>query len=226
LQERKLLEIYNILLVSFGHRKWWPGETPFEVMVGAVLTQNTSWSNVEKAISEMKIRGFLTSKKLACADMREVEDAIKSSGYYRQKAERIVLLAKHVERYGSLNEMFAKPLAELREEVLSLKGVGPETADSILLYAAEKPVFVVDAYTRRVFSRIGILPNAEEMNYEEVRSFFEENLPADVRIFNDFHAQIVELAKRFCKKKPVCAGCPLEGRCALNIKVHKPKNCV
>ena len=182
-------------------------------MVGAILTQNTNWGNVEKAIREMKKRGLVEPKRLAEADVREVEKAVKSSGYFRQKARRVKGFAKWlVESYGGdLGKMFAKETKELREELLEINGIGPETADSILLYAGGKPVFVVDAYTRRSFARIGLL--GEDAEYGEVQEFFEGNLPRSVELYKDFHAQIVALGKNFCKTRPRCNECPLKAIC-------------
>jgi endonuclease-3 related protein len=182
-------------------------------MVGAILTQNTNWKNVEKAIAGLKQKGLLTPESLASADLRTIESAIRSSGYYRQKAKRLKLFAKWlVEKYdGRLDLLFAAPLSELRQELLSLNGIGPETADSILLYAGDKPVFVIDAYTRRVFGRMGFI--SENASYCELQRFFESSLPSDVELFKDFHAQIVELGKTYCKKKPLCADCPLRRGC-------------
>ena len=212
--QTRLLRIYRQLLKEFGHRGWWPGETRFEIMIGAILTQNTNWGNVEKAISGLKSKGLLEPEALADSDVRQIEKAIRSSGYFRQKAGRIKGFAKYlVENYdGDLDSFFSKRLAGLREELLSLNGIGPETADSILLYAGEKPVFVVDAYTKRIFGRLGLV--GEDAGYEEVQRFFEKGLPEDVELYKDFHAQIVELGKRFCKKgTPLCRECPLRKEC-------------
>jgi len=208
-----LLRIYYALLKKFGHRGWWPGETRFEVMVGAILTQNTSWRNVEKAIAGLKQRGLLTPRSLATADLGLIENAIRSSGFYKQKAERLKLFAHWLmDKYdGELDLLFAVPLQNLRKELLSLKGIGPETVDSILLYAGNKPVFVIDAYTRRIFWRLGL--TKEDAKYDELQEFFESCLPHDVELFKDYHAQIVELGKTYCRKKPLCAGCPLRAIC-------------
>lgn len=215
----RLLKIYFLLFKRFGHRKWWPGETPFEVMVGAILTQNTNWANVEKAISELKRRRLLSPIALASLPNPTLEKAIRSSGYFRQKAERVKGFSQFLcGRYGcDLDGMFSRPVGELREELLSLKGIGPETADSILLYAGRKPVFVVDAYTKRIFSRAGFIRGDE--GYEEVRAFFEKNLPRKVALFNDFHAQIVELGKNYClKNEPRCGHCPILSECRFGKK--------
>ena len=215
----RLLKIYFLLFKRFGHRGWWPGETPFEVMAGAILTQNTNWANVEKAIAELKKRKLLSPIALSSVPNAAVEKAIRSSGYYRQKAERLKGFSRFLcGRYGcDLQKMFSRPAGALRGELLSVKGIGPETADSILLYAAGKPVFVVDAYTKRVFSRAGMIRGDE--GYDDVRAFFEKNLPHDSALFNDYHAQIVELGKRFClKSEPVCWACPILAECRFGRK--------
>lgn len=218
-KRKALLRIYHLLRRRFGHRGWWPGETRFEVMIGAILTQNTNWGNVEKAIGEMKRRGMMEPWGLAEADVRAVEKAVRSSGYFRQKAARVRDFAKYlVKNYGGdLDLLFAKRLPGLREELLSLNGIGPETADSILLYAGGKPVFVVDAYTKRSFARIGLL--GKDAKYYEVQGFFEGNLPRDVELYKDFHAQVVELGKEYCRPKPRCAECPLKEVCETGKKI-------
>jgi len=209
-----LLRIYSRLLRKFGHRGWWPGETRFEIMVGAILTQNTNWVNVEKAIAGLKKRKMLTPSRLASADVRRIEAAIRPSGYFRQKARRLKGFAKWlVTEYngGDMVRLCSRPLPALRRELLALDGIGPETADSILLYAAGKPVFVVDAYTKRAFSRIGLVK--EDASYAEVQEFFEARLPKLVPLYKDYHAQVVELGKRYCRKEPLCHECPLMKSC-------------
>jgi endonuclease-3 related protein len=206
---RELLEIYGLLLNRFGHLDWWPGDTPFEVMIGAILTQNTAWSNVEKAIAALTKADMLCPKKILKADLRKLRRLIRPSGYYNQKAARLKDYSRFfMEEYrGSVKKMAAKDTVELRDKLLAVKGVGPETADSILLYALDKPVFVVDAYTRRAFSRLGCLPPG--VDYETAREFFTRHLPVDVPLYNDFHAQIVYLGKDYCRPKPRCGECPL-----------------
>lgn len=193
-----------------GKTHWWPGETPFEICIGAILTQNTAWSNVEKAIINLKREKLLAPRKLLAADTETLENALRPSGYFRQKAVRVRRFAQHlVDHYGgSVARMAKRPLAELRTELLALNGIGPETADDILLYACGKPVFVVDAYTRRIFSRHGLVPG--DIKYEALRAFFEENLAGDVDYFKEFHGLIVWTGKDFCRSHPKCAGCPLE----------------
>lgn len=235
-----LVDIYRKLLSHFEPQHWWPGETNFEICVGAILTQNTNWGNVETAILCLKEKRLLEPKALAAAALPEIEKCVRPSGYFRQKARRIRDFARCVVEFyerrapkatADLLEMrafFVRPLAPLRAELLSMKGIGPETADSMLLYAGGKPVFVVDAYTRRLCRR---LPLPTGSKYEEIRSFFENNISKEieclsdmrrgvknysniVEMFNEFHALIVALAKKHCKKKPECACCPLEKKCS------------
>lgn len=206
----KLLEIYDILLDHFGPQGWWPGESPFEIMVGAVLTQNTSWTNVSRAIDNLKREGLLSFAKMHDLPLDELAAMIKPAGYFNLKAARLKNLLDFIAKgyNSSLDEMFAADLFSLREAILTVKGIGPETADSILLYAGGKPLFVVDAYTHRVFSRHNII--AEEDGYYEIQEYFSLTLPEDVELFNEYHALIVRLGKEFCKKsKPLCTQCPL-----------------
>lgn len=208
-----LLEIYDVLRSAFGHRNWWPAESPFEVMVGAVLTQNTNWRNVEKAIRNLRDAGLLSAGGLARAEVEELQDLLRPAGYYRQKAPRLKRLARWVveacgPEEGSLAELRRRPLEDLREELVSLKGIGPETADSILLYALGKPVFVIDAYTARVMGRHELI--APDVSYAGAQTYFQDELAADVELFKDFHAQLVEVGKRYCKSRsPRCSECPL-----------------
>jgi endonuclease-3 related protein len=206
----KILEAYQLLLAHFGPQEWWPGDSPFEVMVGAVLTQNTNWENVEKAIVRLKEQGALSFSSLLAMPAEELAHYIRPSGYYNIKANRLKNLLSMIARQyeGEIEALFAEGLAESREALLSVKGVGPETADSILLYAANQPSFVVDAYTHRVFSRHQLLP--EECDYDTVKELFEDNLPTDATLFNEYHALIVAVGKKYCKKKRAeCDLCPL-----------------
>ena len=208
----KVLEIYEILLNHFGPQDWWPGDSPFEIMVGAVLTQNTNWANVSKAIDNLKQENLLFFEKLHELPAALLAEKIRPAGYFNLKAARLKNLLDFIcEEYnGSLEAMFAEDTIGLREKILTVKGIGPETADSILLYAAHKPVFVVDAYTHRIFSRHSII--AEEEGYYEIQEYFALSLPEDVKLFNEYHALIVQLGKEFCKKsKPLCSQCPLNG---------------
>ena len=207
---RSLLIIYDLLYAKFGPRHWWPGDTKLEVIIGAILTQNTAWVNVEKAIENLKKEKALSVSKLCSITEKRLAGLIRPSGYYNVKANRIKNFLKFLNTYcnGSINKMFSLDLYKLREELLAVKGIGSETADSILLYAGNKPIFVVDAYTKRVLSRHGFI--SEEAEYKEIQSLFMDNLPEDVRLFNEFHALIVELGKSICKsKQPLCNKCPI-----------------
>ena len=207
------IDIYRTLRRSFGHQRWWPAQSPFEVMVGAILTQNTNWNNVETAIENLHEAGLLRPGALSEASPEKLQDLIRPSGYYRQKTARLLRLARWVEPRCGPDDVELVALKELsvfdlRPELLRINGIGPETADSILLYALEKPVFVIDAYTVRVFARHELIE--PQLPYGEIQEEFHLQLPEDVELFQDFHAQLVEVGKRFCKKRsPDCAECPL-----------------
>jgi endonuclease-3 related protein len=205
-----LMEIFYKLLKAFGPRQWWPGDTPFEVMVGAILTQNTSWKNVEKAIQKLKTRRVLTPKGIHRLKTSDLASLIRSSGFYRIKADRLMSFVDFLfeEFEGKIERMKKEPFERLRKRLLEVKGIGQETADSILLYALQKPMFVVDAYTRRVLSRHGMI--SDRASYEEVQKLFMRHLPPDEKLFNEYHALLVHVAKSACKKIPQCDLCPLE----------------
>lgn len=207
--EHVLMQMYRTLREAFGPQNWWPAQTPFEVMLGAVLTQNTNWKNVEKAMGNLRRRGALSVSGLRELGAEELQSLIRPAGYFRQKSARLQALAQWVDRKcgGEIDLLRERPLEELREELIALRGIGPETADSILLYALEKPVFVVDAYTKRVMARHGFV--ALDCSYFELQSFCEHELPRDVELYKDFHAQIVELGKRVCRRAPRCNECPV-----------------
>lgn len=209
--EYLLLKIYRKLYRAYGPRHWWPGETPFEVMVGAILTQNTSWRNVEKAIQNLKGKGVLNSEGIYQLRKSQLASLIKSSGYYRIKAERLKSFVEFLfkEYGGHLEKMRGETQEELREKLLGVKGIGPETADSILLYGLEKPIFVVDAYTKRILSRHGMI--SEKASYGEIQRLFMDHLPHHERLFNEYHALLVHLGRNVCKKNPECDRCPLKG---------------
>lgn len=209
-QKKILSDVYNALYKSFGPQHWWPGDTPFEVAVGAILTQNTNWGNVEKAIANIKRVGALHPQKLHDMPHEQLAELIRPAGYFNVKAKRLAaFMSFFVNHYkGSMAYMKTKDTISLRPELLSVKGIGPETADSILLYALEKPVFVIDAYTKRVLSRHGII--TEDAAYHETQELFHRNLPEDVRLFNEYHALFVMVGKHYCKPKPRCGDCPLE----------------
>jgi len=209
-----LLEIHGILLERFGPQHWWPGETPFEVTVGAILTQSTSWKNVEKAIANLKKEGFLNPEGLNHINPDDLSTLIRPAGYYNAKTRKLKEFIKHLyeNHDGDLGKMLAADAKDLRCELLSIWGIGPETADSIILYAAGKPQFVVDAYTKRIFSRLGYVNS--ETGYDSLKEFSEKNLPRNVKVYNEFHALLVRLGKNHCRKtKPLCTECPLKKRC-------------
>lgn len=204
----KLESLYEALLAHFGTQHWWPGDSPWEIAVGAILTQQVSWSNVEKAISNLKTANLLELDKMVRADPEQIKTLIRPVGFYNQKTERLLDFAKMVsEKYGSIEKMLARPLKIVREELLATKGIGPETADSIMLYAGNHTTFVIDAYTKRLARCLNI-PESED--YESLKAVFETNLSPDRQLFNEYHALIVRLGKENCKTKPVCQTCPVQ----------------
>lgn len=210
-REALLLDMYHAMLDAFGPSRWWPAETPFEVAVGAMLTQNTNWANVEKAIANLRAARVLGPEAMDGLTPDELAELIRPSGYYRVKATRLKgLLAFLREECGyDLAALADRDMDELRPLLLSVKGIGPETADSILLYALNKPTFVVDAYTKRILSRHALI--AEDAAYDEMREYFMDVLDPAPELYNEFHGLIVRVAKRFCAKKaPLCDGCPLQ----------------
>lgn len=205
-----LTEIYQLLYDAFGPQHWWPGETPFEVMVGAILTQNTSWANVEKAIKNLKSADCLNPEGLNNIEPSQLAELIRPAGYYNIKAKRLKNFIDWLYENcnGDLKYLENINTEQLREDLLSIKGIGRETADSILLYALGRSVFVVDAYTARITMRHKLIePDAD---YEQLRELFESNLPSDTQLFNEYHALLVRTGKDFCKPKARCSGCPLE----------------
>ena len=206
----QLTEIYQLLFDSFGPQHWWPGQTQFEIITGAILTQNTSWANVEKAIANLKSADCLTPEKLYHLDVSELAEFIRPAGYYNIKTKRLKNFINWLfDNYdGQLANLETFDTDQLRAELLAINGIGFETADSILLYALERPVFVVDAYTARIAFRHQLIePDA---NYEQLRELFQSNLPEDTQLFNEYHALLVRVGKEFCKPKARCPGCPLE----------------
>ncbi|WP_303901159.1 endonuclease III domain-containing protein [Thiohalomonas denitrificans] len=206
--------IHDRLFVEHGLQHWWPADTPFEVMVGAILTQNTAWSNVEKAICNLKTRDALSPETMLGVPHTELAEWIRPSGYFNVKAERLRNYCRWYLEAGGLEALERLETAELRQRVLSVNGVGPETADDIVLYAFGRPVFVIDTYTRRLFSRLEVIQGDE--TYEELRSLVEQGLasePNRVELFNEYHALIVAHAKDYCRKKSRCAGCCLRSQC-------------
>ncbi|MFH0789016.1 MAG: endonuclease III domain-containing protein [Pseudomonadota bacterium] len=210
-KQSPLLEIYDRLVTHFGPSHWWPGESPLEIMVGAILTQNTSWNNVERAIERLKIEGALSASFLNRVNEGILSEWIRSTGYYRIKAKRLKNFFRFFinEYQGLTKNMQDQPLEHLRRQLLQVNGIGPETADSILLYALERPIFVVDAYTHRILSRHQLID--EDISYEDLQAYFMDHLPSDPQLYNEYHALLVRLGKEFCQKKnPRCQECPLK----------------
>jgi len=208
---RKTLDnLYRHLTAHYGPTHWWPGDTPFEVAVGAVLTQNTAWTNVEKAIAGLKAEHLLEPGALLECPTELIETALRPCGYFRVKTKRLRAFCRYLdERYGgSMTRMAETSLEDLRPELLDVNGIGPETADDILLYACDKPVFVVDAYTRRILGRHGLV--TADIAYEELRATFEDAIEPDVQMFKEYHGLLVYTGKDFCRRKPKCAACPLQ----------------
>jgi endonuclease-3 related protein len=205
-----LMNVYRRLLARYGPQHWWPGETDFEVCIGAILTQNTAWTNVARAIRNLKAAGVLKAGALRDLPQDELAQLIKPSGYYNGKAKKlkafVTWLAERCD--DDLGGLFRSETVPLREELLRVHGIGEETADSMLLYAGCKPVFVIDAYTKRVFGRLGLTPNAGT-RYGDYRRLFMDNLPPDTALFNEYHALIVRLGKETCRPAPRCGTCPL-----------------
>ncbi len=209
--KKVLTEMYHLLCKAFGPQRWWPGETPFEIAVGAILTQNTNWGNVEKAINNLKKQKSLNAKTMHNMADKKLALLIKPAGYYNIKTKRLKnFLDFFTNHYkGSIEKMKTEDKEALREKLLNINGIGPETADSILLYALEKPIFVIDAYTKRVLKRHNVV--SEKADYYELQEIFHKNLPQDTTLFNEFHALFVKLGKDFCRTKPRCEACPLKG---------------
>ncbi len=205
-----LQQYYSTLFQRFGPQRWWPARTRLEVILGAILTQNTNWNNAARALKNLRLHGLLRWESLRRASMEELEGLVRPAGFYRQKARTIRnfvdwLLARH---QGSLRALFAQPPRELRGQLLELRGLGPETVDAIILYAGKLPFFVADAYTRRILARHGLLPDSAD--YALAQEFLHRHLPAEAGFFNEFHALLVEAGKRHCRRQaPLCDGCPL-----------------
>lgn len=206
--------VYDRLFERFGPQHWWPGDTPFEVMVGAILTQNTAWTNVDKAIANLNDNCALSAEVIVSTPLPKLAEWLRPSGYFNIKAERLQTFCRWLLEPGRKARLEQLSTHDLRHALLSIKGVGPETADDMVLYAFNRPVFVIDAYTRRLFSRLGLIDGSE--GYETLRSMVEENFgrtEEQVALYNEFHALIVIHAKDFCRKRPQCHGCPLVRRC-------------
>lgn len=211
----QLHQVYCRLLEHYGPQNWWPADTAFEVMVGAILTQNTAWRNVELAIQNLREADLLAADRmLACPD-GELAQLLRPAGYFNIKTDRLKNLCRFLDG-ASYPQLEAMPTAELRELFLSIKGIGPETADDILLYAFRRPVFVIDAYTRRIFSRLGLVSGAE--SYEQLRARFERELAPSEAVYGEYHALIIQHAKAACRVRPGCDCCALASRCEYSNK--------
>ena len=208
---RQLTDLYERLLAAYGRQQWWPADSAFEVAVGAVLTQNTNWSNVERALANLKTAGTLSLDALVALHPGELAQLIRPSGYYNIKAERLRQLCLYLQRIGGLDTLREQPLEAARNGLLSVKGVGPETADDILLYAVDRPVFVIDTYTRRLLQRHALARGDE--SYDTLRRGFEAVLPAEPALFRQYHALFVQHAKQACRKRPECSACCLQASC-------------
>ena len=213
-----LLDIYHQLMARYGPQYWWPAPEPFEIIVGAILTQSAAWGNVEKAIANLKSAGALSPSALRQLPLTELARLIHPCGYYNAKALKLKSLAHWLGEYynDNLNKLFANDTDYLRQQLLSIPGIGQETADSIILYAANKPIFVIDAYTRRIINRIGLAPKTN--SYTAYQTLFMDNLPADAELFNEYHALLVCLAKDVCRNRPLCQQCCLNNTCQHLLK--------
>jgi endonuclease III related protein len=207
--KEQLLRIYHTLYDTYGPQRWWPGESQFEIMIGAILTQNTSWTNVEKAIANLRSADALSPERLHAMAPEELAQLIRPAGYYKLKTKRLKNFLDWLmtQSDGNLERVSQWPLSSLREALLSISGIGPETADSILLYAFTKPVFVVDTYTARLAVRHGLIE--QPFDYHQLQDLFQSNLPEDIQLYNEYHALIVQIGKHFCKPKAKCDACPL-----------------
>jgi len=210
---QRLQKIYHQLIDAYGSQNWWPADEPFEVMVGAILTQSAAWRNVEKAIANLKTAKALSPQALRRFSLTELATLIRPCIYYNVKARKLKSLANWLGEYcqDNLDKLFANSVDQLRQQLLSVWGIGEETADSIILYAAGKPIFVIDAYTRRIINRLGLAPDSN--NYAAYQSLFMDNLPADASLFNEYHALLVSLGKNICRNRPLCQQCCLQNMC-------------
>lgn len=215
---RYLLQIYRILFEEYGPQRWWPGNTKDEIIIGAILTQNTNWTNVEKAITNLKAAGLLSLHKLSKSAPDRVAELIRSAGYFNQKAQRLICISQVMQDF-----LPPEDIPGARKFLLNLKGIGPETADSILLYAFDLPVFVIDTYTHRLFNRLGVVP--DNASYSDLQQLFMQHLKPDPRLYNEYHALIVRHAKLHCRKQPVCLNCPLSTICRFALEQEAGQLC-
>ncbi len=210
-----LMAIFQKSLRHFGSLHWWPGEGPFEIAIGAILTQNTAWTNVEKAISNLKDNGLMSPEGILSCEQERLAKAIRPSGYFNIKAKKLKTFAEFLLINGGMEGLSRYSTGKLRDKLLSVNGIGPETADDILLYCFERPVFVVDAYTRRILLRHGIIE--EDAKYDQIQSLFHQNIPPRAGIYNEYHAQIVYIGKTYCKRsRPGCKDCPISSLFPVN----------
>ncbi len=209
--QNRLMDMFSLMFDRFGPQNWWPGDGPFEMMAGAVLTQNTNWTNVEKALTNLKRDNLLSVREIHEISPEKLAEYIRPAGYFNIKSKRLKNLVSLIaEEYeGDIHRLFNEDIDTQRMALLSVKGIGPETADSIILYAAKKPVFVIDTYTYRILSRHNMVD--EQVTYDELQDLFMDNLEPDQELFNEFHALIVRTGKDYCKKSPKCDNCPLSG---------------
>ena len=209
----KLLKLYDQLKTAYGSQAWWPADTPFEVILGAILVQSTAWRNVVKAIDNLRDANLLTPSRLGAISQAELEELVRPSGYFRVKAKKVRAFVTHLETHHDyrLDSLFAADVFTLREELLSIYGIGNETADSIILYAAEKPIFVIDSYTHRLLFRLGWIGG--KYDYDKLQAMFMDTLPHDVGLFSEFHALIDRHGSRICRKTPRCEVCALRSEC-------------
>lgn len=216
LMASRLMDVYHRLYAAYGPQHWWPGDSPFEVVAGAILTQSAAWTNVETALASMRASGCWSWEAVDQIPESNLAQLVRSSGYFNAKARKLKAFAAHVaiNYQGNLDRFFSKPAAPLREELLSIHGIGDETADDIMVYAANKPSFVIDTYTRRIMDRLGMTPDGARPKYGDYQAVFHDNLPPNVQLFNEFHALWDRHAKESCAKTPRCEGCCLLDVCA------------
>lgn len=220
----QLMKIYNKLFEHFGPCYWWPADSPFEMIIGAILTQNVSWSSAASAIENLKKEGILSIEGILSCEPVKLAPLVRPARYHNQKAKKLQSFCRVIaeEFGGDLDVFLSQEMGVLRERLLDIYGIGPETADCVILYAAEKPIFVVDAYTRRIFSRLGYFP--EKISYEEMQCFFMSNLPREVDLYNEYHAQIDALGHHTClKSKPRCDECPVACHCPAHVDLFMSK---
>lgn len=217
----KLSKIYQVLYRTYGPQNWWPADSQFEIIVGAILTQSTAWVNVEKAINNLKAAEAMSFNRIYSISLNHLRELIRPSGYYNSKADKLKAFVNYVSDHygGDLNRFIGKPLELLRPELITIYGIGNETADDIILYASNQPSFVIDEYTRRIILRIGLKPEIKK--YHDYKDLFESNIRKDTSLYNEYHALLVEHGKRVCKSAPICASCCLRNMCSYPDRSRK-----